>query len=172
LRRVSRAALIALCVFFLLVGAQSLRGQAAQYRMADAQRLELIDIIRRNTGSHPVLFETYVVHEIAHYAPDLAPRLFEVDEGPFAQPPAVIPGGLTEREWRTSRAWDVAWTRRYAAMYARPSAVTLEDLRELPTKYLVLGYRPLKDPPLGGQTFFGYKLRHVERNLYELVNDE
>ena len=171
LARVSRSGLIALCLFFVLVGARDLRYQAARHQHTDQRKWEVIDTIRRHTGSHPVTWEHFFPHEIAHYAPDLSPRLFYLNKRDFDRVPTINAHFFNDAEWKRARTWGSEWARRFAAVYGYPAVMEFEHLRDLPIKYLIVGRDPIDQQSPSEESYSGFRLRHVERSLYELVND-
>lgn len=159
LARFSRWWAIAGCICIVFTGTYRLHVEARICRQADEQQEKLIDAIRRSSNAQPVTFELvttlYVVHR---YAPDFAARCFYMDFDRDQQGYA-----------NTTPAFGQALERRYQIFYGNPSGMTLDELRRLPRRFLVLDFTPRPDIDLGEGPYPGFALRHVESGLYELV---
>jgi hypothetical protein len=166
----SRVWLAALCAFFLLSGTRTLRIMEEQELYSEQEMGKLLDALRRDTGDAPITFEIHMPHDLAYYAPDLAPRIYYLGgETPFFKSPEIQTPYYSYSPAGT--IWCRSWAQRYASIYGQIQVMPWEKLRRLPRRFIVVGTDPIEsfDPPI--QEYPGFTLRHVERSLYELVEN-
>ena len=169
--RLSRLWLAALCAFFLLSGTRTLRHMEEQELYSEQEMGKLLDALRRDTGDAPITFEIHMPHDLAYYALDLAPRIYYLGgETPFFKSPEIQTPYYSYSPAGT--IWCRSWGRRGdARIYGQIQVMPWEKLRRLPRRFIVVGTDPIEsfDPPI--QEYPGFTLRHVERSLYELVEN-
>jgi Dolichyl-phosphate-mannose-protein mannosyltransferase len=167
-RRIPRTYLAALCLFFLFSSARELKHNADAQRQTEIETAKLMDVIRRYTGDAPVTFESYMPSVLVYYAQDLKPRVFllggdapeytvQEDHTPYY---SAGWAGLT---------WQRSWATRYEALYGVPGLMSWERLRNLPRRFVVVGDDPIWQFAPSLQPYPGFRLRHVDRSLYELI---
>jgi hypothetical protein len=169
-RRLPRVWLMALCLFFLLSSTRTLKHMAGENQTLDRETDALLDVIRRDTGSDPVTFEIHLPYDMVYYAPDLAGRVYVLgSDTPFLEPEEAHTPYFSEG--RLPNIWAKRWAERYAALYGTPGVMPWERLKHLPRKFVVVGSDPVSTFRPTLQHYPGFKLRQVERSLYELVAD-
>jgi hypothetical protein len=162
LARAPRVWLAGFCALFIVVGTVRLRENCQGYREADESTEYLIEVIRRQTGDAPVVFESiHQLYVVGRYAPDLAGRCYKLDfeNDEIGSEPA--------------RLIDRDLARRFAESYGKPGLMKWADVCRLRKKFIVpdddvaeINVSEVED------LYPGFKLAVVEGGLALLVPQE
>jgi hypothetical protein len=160
LARVTRGWAMLLVAFLIAGSSYELHQRNVRAVGIDAERRQLIETIRTQSGGQPVVFEApHQLYVVWHYAPDLRKRVFLLDFEP-----AELGDNVS-----TFRIWTRDLARQFVKFYDAPAFMPWEQARRADRVYIVPHHLTYIREPAAGERYPQFVMTRVQGQLHQLV---